>query len=81
MDYKPGDVLKLSEEGLESFAHGKKKALERCISWRFEYLSVDPILIDKWGEKTLAVKPIDIEDDLEPPVEHWTRRYLVKIKQ
>ena len=79
MDYKRGDVLKLSAEGLESFAHGKKKALERCTSWKFEYLKVDTILIDKWGENTLAVRPINTEDDIELPVEHWTRRYLVKI--
>ena len=81
MDYKQGDILKLSDEGLDAWAHGKRKALERCIAWRFELMEIDKILIDKWGDKTLVVRRIDVADDEEiPSIAHWTRRYLDKVE-
>lgn len=79
MDFKQGDILKLNEEGLDAFTHGKKKALERWTPRRFYFVGMDDILIDKWGEKTLAVRQLDIEDSIEnAKLEHWTRAYLQK---
>ena len=80
MEYQPGDILQLSEEGLEhwlgNLRRGREQKKEQYRQRRWEFLRIDPILIDKWFEKTLSLRRIDLGENAG--IEHWSRRLMEK---
>lgn len=70
MDYKVGDILQLTDEGIRRFAFG-------CQNWRWQYIGLHSKL-DRWGEPCLSARRIDIKSGR---TEFWSPRFLEKAKQ
>uniref|UniRef100_A0A6M3JA44 Uncharacterized protein n=1 Tax=viral metagenome TaxID=1070528 RepID=A0A6M3JA44_9ZZZZ len=67
-----GEILQLSNEGIDALTVGNEMAAERCRNMRWLCLGLGTT-DDVWGEKCLTVNRLD---NGSSAMEQWSRRFL-----